>query len=327
MSAGLAVRKRTPLRHRIAVSARSSSRTTCISAARSPVIACRRTRRSAGVSAAHALRLANRTSGRGHRLTLAVRYFPALSYSSSWISLICCSIPASPAAGPLGPERDRPGAKNAHRRLSDPGLLDSDLQPRVVRWPEQRMVDPEWPAQRPREHADPRQPGRPQPLQHLPDHRVADDPVLQRVAVNQKRRNQRPEAAHADRIPGPGAHRAQVGLPRLDVSDQPGLEIDLMDPPVVLDVDSHRPGRQPPDLIRKPVKLVGELGRICQSQHDGLARLIPARLIQAGRPAARRRRQHQPGQQGNRPVKARQLIAPLQVVLPETLRVRPAGRP
>ena len=127
---------------------------------------------------------------------------------------------------------------------------------------------------------------------------------------NQKRRNQRPEAAHADRIPGPGAHRAQIGLPRLDVSDQPGLEIDLMDPPVALDVDSHRPGRQPPDLIRKPVKLVGELGRICQSQHDGLARLIPARLIQAGRPAARRRRQHQPGQQGNRPVKARQLIAP-----------------
>lgn len=62
-------------------------------------------RRCAGVSAAQALPLANSTSGRGHRLTFAVRYLPALSYSPNWIPLICCSIPPSPATGASDPNQ------------------------------------------------------------------------------------------------------------------------------------------------------------------------------------------------------------------------------
>ena len=89
----------------------------------------------------------------------------------------------------------------------------------------------------------------------------------------------------------------------------------------IVPADSRRTSSANPSNSSESSEGVG------QSQHDGLARLIPARLIQAGRPAARRRRQRQPGQQGNRSIEARQLIAPLQVVLPETLRVRPAGRP
>jgi hypothetical protein len=68
---------------------------------------------------------------------------------------------------------------------SDPRLLGPDPEPGVIGWPEQRAGHPERFAERPGQHANPGQPERPQPLQHLPDHRTAENTILQRVAVDQ----------------------------------------------------------------------------------------------------------------------------------------------
>ena len=106
------------------------------------------------------------------------------------------------------PGRRKPdgrGAEGAHRRVSDQRLLDPHPEPGVIRWPQQRAGNPERLAERPGQHANPGQPERPQPPQHLPGHRTAQDTILQRVAGDQKRRAKRPEAADAGGVPRPAA--------------------------------------------------------------------------------------------------------------------------
>ena len=204
--------------------------------------------------------------------------------------------------------RDGCGPERAHRRVSDPRLPDPDPESGVVGRLEQRAGDPERLAQRPGQDTNPGQPQRPQPLQHLADHRTAKDTLLQRVAVNQQWRVERLEGADSDGVPGPAADDAEIGFTRPDVLDQPALGVDLTGPPAVFDVDLHGPAGEPPHLVGEPVEFPGLAIEVGQRQHDRLARLTPAGLVQAGTRAAGEHRHH--CQQHDRPRASRHCPLP-----------------
>ena len=187
-----------------------------------------------------------------------------------------------PGDRPAHGKPDGGGAEGAHGRVGDQRLLDPDPEPGVVGRLEQWARYPQRLAKRPGQHANPGQPERPQPPQHLPDHRTAQDTILQRVAVDQQWRGKRPETVDPDGVPGPAANDAQIRLPRPDVPDQPVLVVDLTGPPAALDVDPHRPTGQSPHVVREPVEFSCVAIEVGQRQHDRMARLPAAGFVEAG---------------------------------------------
>src|SRR5262249_40314034 len=144
---------------------------------------------------------------------------------------------------------------------------------------------PERPAEWPRKDAQPDEVERAQSSQHVWDHRAANDPLLEGIAVDQKRCPEGSQAGNADRVPRATARGTEIGLARADVADQTVLIGQLTVSPLASNLDAQPGAREPAHLVCEAEELVGVSERVRERQHDGLVRRSAPGLVRAGRAA------------------------------------------
>ena len=157
--------------------------------------------------------LAKTTSGRGQRLTLAMRCEPSRSRRSvvdrvrDWRST-----PSSPSTlGARGREPARARAERAQGCVGHARLLGADRQPSEVARRGQAVFDAERPPHGAGKDADPHQAQRSQLLEHRADELALQDALLEPVAVDQQRGAEGAQAVSAELVPRPAAREREVG--------------------------------------------------------------------------------------------------------------------
>ena len=111
--------------------------------------------------------------------------------------------------------------------------------------------------------------------EHLGGKRTGEHLALQRVAVDQERREQPLEAPDPDGVVGAHRNAGKADLPRADVGDRVLLVVDLPAPPTALDHDPQRAVREPPHGIGPLTHL--RAGLVAgEREHDGLGCDHPA---------------------------------------------------
>jgi hypothetical protein len=92
--------------------------------------------------------------------------------------------------------------------------------------------------------------------------------LLQDRAVDQKRRQQRLEAVHADGVVGAGVDFGQLYLAGLDVGDGGLVVGELVVKPPVGDRDAERPAGASLDLLDLALDIVRALLVVGEGEHD-----------------------------------------------------------
>src|SRR5919108_178970 len=175
----------------------------------------------------------------------------------------------------LREDLSRAGAERTHGFRSD-DALDTDGQASEVARIHEGTVDAQKLSHRPGENADPDDSGRLRPREHLSGDPTLEDALLERIAVDQKRRDQGVEAPDPDPVPGAGADPGELDLGRLHVTDRVQLLAEIGGAPVVLELDPNRPARAVPDLLGEARELLrrAALNLARQGQDD---RVLPTR--------------------------------------------------
>ena len=195
--------------------------------------------------------------------------------------------PAGQIMGAVGTEgHHRGSAQRPDRLLLHARAVGADGQAMPVRGGQQRPAHRDGMAQRVAQDRQAGQVHPAQPGEHPRGHGAVEDGVLQRVAIDQHRRRQRPETRHADGVERLAARPSQVHPPGGDRVDHLGLVAGRVVAPLVDDLDLDRSAGQRPDPPNEARHRRGWCVRgVGHPQHHRAAGLT-ARLIGARRSAA-----------------------------------------